>query len=120
MDPFAGQDNSGPKVRLSRKAVKINSRRVGALRDQLPARERDGCHITVALKRNGRTIAKKKMVLAGGESRLAKLKLSRNAYTALRKRGKLRVRALVTARDGAGNQARLAVTLTLKAPRLKR
>jgi hypothetical protein len=55
--------------------------------------------------------------LEGGESELVKLKLSRKVFALLKDRGRLQVKAIVTAEDEAGNSRRRVVALTLKEPK---
>jgi hypothetical protein len=105
---------------VSRKAVRFNRRRVGAIRVTCPASEPGGCGVALRLRRSGRVLARKRIALEGGQSKPLRVRLSRRAFALLRKRRSLRARAVVTASDDAGNRLQRTVTLRLKAPRARR
>jgi Ca2+-binding RTX toxin-like protein len=113
-------DTAAPLVRVSRKAVRFNRRRVGAIRVTCPASEPGGCSVALRLRRNGRVLGRKTIALDGGQSKPLKVRLSRKAFALLNKRRRLKAKAVVTASDNAGNRLRRTVTLTLKAPRRTR
>jgi Ca2+-binding RTX toxin-like protein len=114
-DPPA-RDTLAPAVTVSRKAVRVNRNRIAAVRVGCPAGEQE-CDVTVLLRRNGKTLGRKTIAIDGGESRLVRVKLSRKAFALLKKRDMLRVRAIVTAEDAAGNSRRRALAITLREPR---
>jgi Ca2+-binding RTX toxin-like protein len=107
------QDTLAPAVEVSRKAVSVNRKRIGGIRVTCPADEQS-CDVTVQLRRKGKALGRKTIALDGGESKVVKIKLSRKAFALLEERGRLRVKAVVTAEDGAGNERKRVLSLTLK------
>jgi hypothetical protein len=116
-DPPA-QDTAAPVVKVSRKAVAVNRRRVAAIRVTGPKAE--DSTVTVKLRRKGRLLGRKSIALDAGESKLVRVKLSRKAFALLKRRDRLQVNAIVTAEDAAGNTRKRTVAITLKEPRPKR
>jgi Ca2+-binding RTX toxin-like protein len=111
-NPGVPADTVAPAVKVSRKAVAVNRRRVAAIRVTGAAGE--ASTVTVALRRNGRLLGRRTIELGAGQLKLAKVKLGRKTVALLKKRGSLRVKAVVTARDSAGNRKQRVVFLTLK------
>jgi Ca2+-binding RTX toxin-like protein len=109
-------DEVAPVVRASKKAVTVNRRRVAAIRLTSP-NGGESAEVTVQLRRNGKLLGRKAIELDGGESKLVRVKLSRKAFALLKDRGRLQVKAIVTAEDDAGNTRRRVVALTLKEPK---
>ncbi|MGH2745104.1 MAG: calcium-binding protein [Thermoleophilaceae bacterium] len=118
VDRGQAADRLAPAVRVSKKAVVVNRKRIAAIRVTGPAGE--DSTVTVKLRRKGRLLGRKSIELDAGESKLVKVKLSRKAFALLKKRDKLRVNAIVTAEDAAGNARKRTVALTLKEPKPKR
>ena len=120
-NPPAGapRDTIAPAIKVSKKVVSVNRRRIGAIRVTCPASEPDGCVVTVLLRRNGHTLGRDRIAVAGGHSKLAKVKLTHKAFALLTKRGSLKAKAVVTARDDAGNRRHLTVALKLKPAKTK-
>ena len=116
-DPPA-QDTAAPAVKVSKKAVRVNRNRVAALRVTGPANE--DARVTVKLRRKGKLLGSKSIALDAGESKLVRVKLSRKAFVLLKQRDRLQVKAIVTAKDAAGNSRQRTVALTLKEPKPKR
>jgi Ca2+-binding RTX toxin-like protein len=116
-DPPA-QDTLAPVVRVSKKAVSVNRKRIAAVRVTGPAGE--ASTVTVKLRRKGKLLGSKSIALDAGESKLVKVKLTRKAFALLKKRDRLRVNAIVTARDAAGNTRKRTVAITLKEPKPRR
>jgi Ca2+-binding RTX toxin-like protein len=114
-DQPPAQDTVAPAVKVSRKAVSVNRRRIAAIRVTGPANE--ASDVTVKLRRKGKLLGSKSIAVDAGESKLVKVKLSRKAFALLKKRGKLTVKAVVTAEDAAGNSRKRTVALKLKAPK---
>jgi Ca2+-binding RTX toxin-like protein len=118
--PAAGaQDTVAPAIKVSKKVVSVNRRRIGSIRITCPASEPSGCAVTVLLRRNGHTLGRERIAIAGGHSKLAKVKLTGKAFALLKKRGSLKAKAVVTALDNAGNRRHLTVALTLKPAKQK-
>jgi Ca2+-binding RTX toxin-like protein len=113
-DPPA-QDTVAPAVKVSKKAISVNRRRVAALRVTGPAGE--DAEVTVKLRRKGKLLGSKTISLDAGESKLVRVKLSRKAFALLKRRDRLQVNAIVTAEDAAGNSRKRTVAITLKEPR---
>jgi Ca2+-binding RTX toxin-like protein len=111
-------DTVAPAVKVSKKAVRANRKRIAAVRVTGPAGE--DSTVTVKLRRKGKLLGSKSIALDAGESKLVKVKLSRKAFALLKKRDRLRVNAIVIAEDAAGNSRKRTVALTLKEPKPKR
>jgi Ca2+-binding RTX toxin-like protein len=114
----AAQDTVAPAVKVSKKAVRVNRRRVAAIRVTGPASE--DSTVTVKLRRKGKLLGSKSIALDAGKSKLVRVKLSRKAFALLKQRDRLAVKAIVTAEDAAGNSRKRTVALTLKEPRPRR
>jgi Ca2+-binding RTX toxin-like protein len=112
------QDTLAPAVKVSKKAVRVNRNRIAAVRVTGPAGE--DSTVTVKLRRKGKLLGSKSIALDAGESKLVRVKLSRKAFALLKKRDRLQVKAIVTAKDAAGNSRKRTVALTLKEPKPKR
>ncbi len=65
------------------------------------------------LRLAGRDVADRTVAVNGGRSRRVRLELSRRARRALARNGSLRVTAVATARDLAGNQATTRTSIRL-------
>ncbi len=111
-------DTLAPAVKVSKKAVRVNRKRIAAVRVTGPAGE--DSTVTVKLRRKGKLLGRKTIALDAGESKLVRVKLSRKAFALLKKRDRLQVKAIVTAEDAAGNSRKRTVALTLKEPKPKR
>jgi Ca2+-binding RTX toxin-like protein len=116
-DPPA-QDTAAPLVKVGKKAVQVNRKRIAAVRVTGPADE--DSTVTVKLRRKGKLLGSKTVDLDVGESKLVRVKLSRKAFVLLKLRDRLQVKAIVTAEDAAGNTRKRTVELTLKEPKPKR
>jgi Ca2+-binding RTX toxin-like protein len=109
------QDRVAPLVKLGKKAVKVNRKRIAAVRVTGPANE--DATVTVKLRRKGKLLGSKTVDVDAGESKLVRVKLSRKAFVLLKLRDRLQVKAIVTAEDAAGNTRKRTVELTLKEPK---
>ena len=105
-------DTTAPKVLVLGRSLDVSSRGVAALKVRCP-RSETSCTIKAKLKVRGRTVARRTLTLASGESRTFRLKLSRSARSALAKRSKLAATAVVAAVDAAGNRTTLTRSVTL-------
>jgi Ca2+-binding RTX toxin-like protein len=108
-------DTIAPVVKVSKKAVRVNRNRIAAIRVTGPAGE--DARVTVKLRRKGKLLGSKTISLDAGEAKLVRVKLSRKTFALLKLRDRLQVKAIVTARDAAGNSRKRTVALTLKEPR---
>jgi Ca2+-binding RTX toxin-like protein len=113
-----GEDTVAPRVKVGKKAVKVNRKRIAAIRVTGPANE--DSTVTVKLRRKGKLLGSKTVDLDAGESKLVRVKLSRKAFVLLKLRDRLQVKAVVTAEDAAGNSRKRTVALTLKEPAPRR
>jgi RTX calcium-binding nonapeptide repeat (4 copies) len=118
VDREQARDTAAPVVKVSKKAVRVNRNRIAAIRVTAPAGE--DVRVTVKLRRKGKLLGSKTISLDAGESKLVRVKLSRKAFAQLKNRDRMRVNAVVTARDAAGNSRKRTVALTLKEPRPRR
>ena len=94
------------------RSLDVSSRGVAALKVRCP-RSETSCTIKAKLRVGGRTVARRTLTLASGESRTFRLKLSRSARATLAKRSKLAATAVVAAVDAAGNRTTLTRSVTL-------
>ena len=113
VDRGVNADTIAPRVNVSRKAVKVNRSRLAGVRVSCPGGE-TSCVVKVELRRNGRSLGARRITIAGGQSRVVNVRLSRRTAAAVRRNGRLGVKAVVTARDVAGNSRRSTLRLTLK------
>jgi hypothetical protein len=116
--PPPGQDNTAPRVRPRPRSVVVRRGRF-KVRLKCPRTERR-CHIALRVRYKGRTAAFKRVTVEGGDTKRVTLRLRRYARRALRAKGRLRTRAVTTARDPAGNRATTRVRLKLRAARVRR
>jgi hypothetical protein len=109
-------DTSAPKVRVRPRRVRASRRGRVKLRVSCPRRERL-CRIDIRLRHAGKTVARKKLRLAGGKTRRVSLRLNRGARRKLQRSGALRVTAVIVARDLAGNRRTTRTRIRVLAPR---
>ena len=114
--PVPPPDTTAPKVRPKPRSVKVSDRGRFKVRLRCPRTE-IRCHIVLKVRYRGRTVARKRVTVAGGDTARVTLRLKRSARVALAFRGRLRVLALTTARDAAGNRATTRTRLKLRAAR---
>ncbi len=121
-------DVSAPVITLSGKALRLGSSGAVPVPLSCPASERGGCQGMVSLEGSvGRAARRKKVKLgkasfrvAGGNHAAITVRLSKKSQRLVKRLGKLRVVAIVDARDQAGNVGTIKKTLTLKAIKTKR
>ena len=107
-------DATAPKLRVSR-TVRVSKRGIAAVRVTCPQAE-VRCRVTVKLKRGGKWIARKTLTVPGYTTRTFALKLSKATRSKLARSRRLRVTAVVAARDAAGNSRTKQSRMTLLAP----
>ena len=107
-------DTTAPKVRPQPRSVKVNSKGRFKVRLRCPSSE-TRCRIALKVRYRGKTVASKNVTVDGGDTARVTLRLSRTGRKALKSRGRLRVRAVTTARDDAGNSATTRTKMTLRA-----
>lgn len=114
-DPVVEPDTSAPGVRVVTRSTRASASGVVALVVRCPRGE-VRCRVTMRLK-HGRTTSRPKTVsVLGGKRATVRLRLPKATRSRLAASGRLRVSALVTARDDAGNVAKTAHRVTLRAP----
>ena len=87
--------------------------RVGCPRGELR------CQVRLRLTAGGRTLGTATATVAGGATRTLRVRLTRSALRTLRHKGSLRVTAVATATDAAGNHATTRTQIRLLAAREK-
>jgi hypothetical protein len=107
-------DTTAPKVSLAAKSLRASKSGTVSFRVKCPATE-TSCKITLKLKNGGKSAASKTVTVKGGKTVTLTLKLS-NATRALLKHGSLKVSAVMTATDAAGNRKTTTRKLTLRRP----
>jgi hypothetical protein len=115
-------DVKGPAMAVAGKALKVKANGSVSLSLACPASEPGGCLGRLSLETIGGVRAGKKVKLgkssfriAGGKSGSVRLRLSKKNRSLVKKLGKVRVIAIVAARDQVGNAATTRKKLTLKA-----
>ncbi len=114
--PVTPPDTTAPKVRPRPRSVKVSPKgrfKVGLRCPRTEIR----CRIVLKVRYRGQTVARKRVTVAGGDTARVTLRLKRSARVALALRGRLRVLALTTAGDAAGNRATTRTRLRLRAAR---
>ena len=109
-------DKLAPRVRVRPRRVPASRRGVIELRVSCPRGEQR-CRIDLRVRRAGTTIARKKFQVAGGKTHRVSLRLKPSARRALSRSRTLRVLAVATARDAAGNRATTRTQIRVLAPR---
>ena len=75
------------------------------------------CRVRLRLRLGRAYVATRTLSLAGGTTRSFRLRLGRGARLRLARKGSLRVTAVTTSRDAAGNQVTARMAVRLLAPR---
>jgi hypothetical protein len=107
-------DNTAPKVRPTPKSVKVSRTGRFTVRVRCPRNE-TRCRIALKFRYRGGTVASKSVTVQGGRTARVTLRLKKSARVALQARRRLKVLALTTARDAAGNRATTRTRITLRA-----
>jgi hypothetical protein len=102
------------RVRVGPRRARVSGNGVFRLRVSCP-QGGQRCRVTLRLRLAGRNVAGGMVTVSGGKSRSVRLKLNASARRALARKRSLRVIAVVTARDRAGNQATTRTGLRLVA-----
>lgn len=121
-------DVAAPLVTVSPRTLKLTAKRVVKLKVTCPAGE-TRCDGSVQLRtaakvkpasgsrRRVLTLGSKSFAIGGGQTQSLTIKVGRSSSTALRKLRRLRVKALATATDAAGNRGDSASSHTLRISR---
>jgi hypothetical protein len=110
------RDLRAPRVRVGPRRVRASRRGLVKLKVSCPRGERV-CRVALRLRHKGKTVASKKLRVAGGRTRRASLRLTRSARRRLARSGSLRVVAVASARDLAANHATTRTRIRVLAPR---
>ena len=104
-----------PRVRVGPRGVRVSRNGAARLVVACPAQEQR-CLVGVRLRLARRDVAKGTVTVSGGRRRSITLRLSASARRALARHRSLRVTAIATARDVAGNRATTRTSIRLIAP----
>ena len=107
-------DKTAPKVSLAAKSLRASKTGTVSFRVGCPATEQS-CKIKLQLKNGSKSAASKTVTVKGGKTVTLALKLNK-ATRALLKHGSLKVSAVMTATDAAGNRKTTTRKLTLRRP----
>jgi hypothetical protein len=107
-------DTKAPKVRPNPRSVRVSDEGRFRVRLRCPSDE-IRCRILFRVRFRGTTVARKRVTVFGGDTQRVALRLKRSARRALAFRGHLRVVAVTTARDAAGNRGTTRTRLSLRA-----
>jgi hypothetical protein len=106
-------DTTAPRVSVVVPSARVSKRGTIGVRVGCPATE-TRCRVTVVLKRGRATVAHKTVTVGGGKTVKVTLQLTQDTKRQLAKAHRLKVSALITARDAAGNQRSTTKQLTLR------
>jgi hypothetical protein len=108
-------DETAPAVEVLTRSARASRTGLVALRVSCPDDE-VRCRVTLRLQHGRMSSRRKTVALLGGKGARISVRLPNAARTRLAERGRLRVIALVTARDDAGNVATIRHRFVLRAP----
>jgi hypothetical protein len=118
--PGGGGSSGGSRrataVRITPRRIRVSRKGIVALRVVCPP-SAGRCRVTLRLALRGRRVASRTLAVAGGKTRMFRLKLGRAARRELAHRRSLRVRATAVSRDAAGDRSVTRLTIRLLAPR---
>jgi len=106
-------DTTKPKVTLVAKSLKASKKGTVSFTVGCPATEQS-CKITLKLKNGKKTVASKTVNVKGGKSTTVTLTLNKATKSLLKKRSSLKVSAVTTATDAAGNTTTTSKAMTLR------
>jgi hypothetical protein len=106
-------DKTKPKVTLVAKSLKASKKGTVSFTVGCPATEQS-CKITLKLKNGTKTVASKTVNVKGGKSKAVTLTLNKATKSLLKKRSSLKVSAVTTATDVAGNTRTATKAMTLR------
>ena len=98
---------------ITPKSIRLSKAGWATLKVKCPSNEKR-CKVTMRLKLRDKIVAKKTVTILGGKTMKVSLKVSRWARAKLAKRGSLKVTAIATATDAAGNVKITRTHITLK------
>ena len=106
-------DTTAPKVRPTPRFVLVSNKGRFKVRLRCPSTE-TRCRIVLRIRYRGKTVASKAVTVLGGRTARVTLRLKPSARLALNSNGLLRVTAVTTARDAAGNSATTQTRMRLR------
>ena len=106
-------DTTAPKVRPKPRFVFVSNKGRFKVRLRCPSTE-TRCRIVLRIRYRGKTVASKAVTVLGGRTARVTLRLKPSARLALNSNGLLRVTAVTTARDAAGNRATTQTRMRLR------
>ena len=112
----AAADKTSPKVSVVAKSLRASKRGTVSFRVKCPATEKS-CKITLKLMSGKKVAAKKTVTVAGGKSATVTLQLAKAIRKQLRSHGSLKMTAVTTASDAAGNKRTKKQSMTVRAPK---
>jgi hypothetical protein len=112
----SGTDRSAPRVIVRPRRARVSRTGAATLRASCPSGELS-CRVRLRLRLGSVYVATRTLSLAGGTTRSFRLRLSRGARLRLARKRSLRVTAVTTSRDAAGNQVTARMAVRLLAPR---
>ena len=75
------------------------------------------CKVSIALNYKGKTVGTKRKTLIAGAKTIVPVKLKKAAFKALKKRGKIKVKAAAVGTSGGYRLLKGTARITVKAPR---
>jgi hypothetical protein len=111
-------DTTGPRIRILGTPVRVTRAGVAIVRLRCRRSERSGpCSGRLRLAtRGGVRLSSERFKLSPGRPKRLRVKLGRRGRSLVADRGRVRVQAVVRARDRLGNVARSSRSVTLRAP----
>jgi hypothetical protein len=109
----AKADTTAPRVTVVVPSARVSKRGTIGVRVGCPATE-TRCKVTIVLKRGRTTVARKTVTVRGGTSVKVTLQLTKAARQQLTRDRRLKLSAVVTARDAAGNRSSSTKHLTVR------
>jgi hypothetical protein len=106
-------DTTKPKVTLVAKSLKASKKGTVSFTVGCPATEQS-CKVTLKLKNANKTVASQTVNLKGGKTKTVTLTLNKATRSLLKKRSSLKVSAVTTATDAAGNTRTTTKAMTLR------
>jgi hypothetical protein len=103
----------GPELVITPKSLRLSKAGWATLKVKCPTGEKR-CKVTMRLKLSGKIVAKQMVTILCGKSMKVSLKVSPLARAKVAKRGSLKVTAVATATDAAGNVKITRTRITLR------
>lgn len=114
-DPVQARDATAPKVRLLTRSARVSAAGLVAVRIRCLGDE-DRCRLTVRMEHGRVRSARQTVSVAGGKAATVRLRLPTSTRSVLAARSRLKVTAVVTVRDLAGNARTVRRNVMLSTP----